>query len=63
MSAWWFYTYNIHLCVGKDNFLFTFFAARMNTCKETCAFQVMKEDVNEDRTWDKNAVARQHCLR
>ena len=37
-------------CVwGKDNFLFTFFAARMNTVKETYAFQVMKEDVNEGR--------------
>lgn len=37
-------------CVwGKDNFLFTFFAARMNTVKETYAFQVMTEDVNEGR--------------
>lgn len=30
---------------GKDSFLFTFFAARMNTLEGTRAFQSMKEDV------------------
>ena len=35
------------MCAGKDSFLFTFSAARMNTFKETCAFNVMKEDGNE----------------
>lgn len=47
MSAWRFHACNFRMCVGMDSFLFTFFAARMNTFKETYAFQVMEEDVNE----------------